>query len=143
SLRHHPGLLHGLLGRPPRLNPPRFCRRTSKAHLMRRVACFAAAIWCLVLGAAWDVAAAEIRILSGSAIETAMAELIPKFEQSSGHKVTFDFNGAIGAMTDRIERGEAADVVIVSGPQIEKLQQQRKVLFDSRADIARVGIGVF
>jgi molybdate transport system substrate-binding protein len=110
---------------------------------MRRVACFAAAIWCLVLGAAVDVAAAEIRILSGSAIETAMAELIPKFEQSSGHKVTFDFNGAIGAMTDRIERGEAADVVIVSGPQIEKLQQQGKVLFDSRADIARVGIGVF
>jgi molybdate transport system substrate-binding protein len=107
-------------------------------------ACIAAAISFLALGPAVDIATAvEVRILSGSAIETAMAELISRFEQASGHKVTSDFNGTIGGMTDRIARGEAADVVIVSRPQIENLEGQGKVLPGSRADLARVGVGVF
>src|SRR4051794_30017655 len=59
-------------------------------------------------------AAAAIRILAGSAIDTTMSELIPGFEKVSGHKVSFDFDGAIGAMTERVRRGETADVVIVS-----------------------------
>ena len=88
-------------------------------------------------------AAAQIKILAGSAIETAMAVLIPQFEQSSGHKVAFDFNGAIGAMADRVHKGEAADVVIVSGPQIDSLEKQGKVVLGSRADIAKVGVGLF
>jgi molybdate transport system substrate-binding protein len=86
---------------------------------------------------------AEIKILSGSAVQAAMAVLIPQFEQSSGHKVVFDFNGAIGAMADRVQNGEAADVVIVSGPQIEKLEKLDKVVSGSRVDVARVGIGLF
>jgi molybdate transport system substrate-binding protein len=72
-----------------------------------------------------------------------MAVLIPQFEQSSGHKVVFDFNGAIGAMADRVQKGEAADVVIVSGLQIETLEKQGKVVSGSRADIAKVGVGIF
>lgn len=104
----------------------------------------AGAVSSLLFIATTNVAAAEqIKILAGSAIETAMAVLIPQFEQSSGHKVTFDFNGAIGAMTDRVQKGEAADVVIVSGPQIETLEKQGKVVAGSRADIARVGVGLF
>ena len=72
-----------------------------------------------------------------------MGELIPRFELSSGHKVTFDFNGAIGAMTERVKNGEAADVVIVSGPQIEMLEKLGKVVSGSRVDVARVGVGLF
>src|SRR5262245_54391989 len=81
--------------------------------------------------------AAEIKILAGSAIETTMTELIPKFELASGHKVSFDFDGAIGAMTERVRRGEAADVVIVSGAQIDSLAQEVKVVVGSRVDIAK------
>jgi molybdate transport system substrate-binding protein len=88
-------------------------------------------------------AAAQIKILAGSAIETAMAVLIPQFEKSSGHKVVFDFNGAIGAMTERVRKGEAADVVIVSRQQIESLEKEGRVVSGSRADIAKVGVGVF
>src|SRR5436190_23301920 len=99
-------------------------------------AAVAAAASCLLVMASADVAAAaQIKILAGSAIETAMAVLIPQFKQSSGHKVAFDFNGAIGAMTDRVQNGEAADVVIVSGPQIDSLEKQGKVVSGSRADI--------
>lgn len=71
-----------------------------------------------------------------------MNELIPKFEQSSGHKVRFDY-GTVGGMTDRIQRGEAADVGIVSGPQIALLEKQSKIAAGSRVDLARTGVGIF
>jgi molybdate transport system substrate-binding protein len=87
--------------------------------------------------------AAEIKVLSGSAIEATMAELIPLFEKSTGHKIAFDFNGAIGAMADRVLKGEAADVVIVSGSQVDTLEKQSKVTPGSRTDIAKVGVGLF
>jgi len=57
--------------------------------------------------------------------------------------VTFDFNGAIGAMTERVQNGEAADVVIVSGQQVELLEKEGRVVSGSSADIAKVGVGVF
>jgi molybdate transport system substrate-binding protein len=72
-----------------------------------------------------------------------MTELIPKFEQSSGYKVLSDLNGAIGAMTVRIKKGEAADVAIVSGAQIDVLVREGKVLAGSRVDLAKAGVGVF
>jgi molybdate transport system substrate-binding protein len=97
----------------------------------------------LFISTADAATAAQIKVLSGSAIETAMAVLIPQFEKSSGHKVISDFNGAIGAMADRIQKGEAADVAIVSGLQIEMLEKQGKVISGSRTDIARVGVGLF
>src|SRR5438477_6682121 len=104
----------------------------------------AAAISSLLLITTADVTtAAQIKILAGSAIETAMALLIPQFEQSSEHRVTFDFNGAIGAMTDRVRKGEAADVVIVSRQQIETLEKEGKVVSGSHADIAKIGVGLF
>jgi molybdate transport system substrate-binding protein len=97
----------------------------------------------LFISTADAATAAQIKVLSGSAIETAMAVLIPQFEKSSGHKVISDFNGAIGAMADRIQKGDAADVAIVSGLQIEMLEKQGKVISGSRTDIARVGVGLF
>lgn len=97
----------------------------------------------LTIAAAELAAAAEIKILAGSAIEPPMVELIPQFEQSAGHKVRFDFDGAIGAMAERVRKGEAANVLIVSGPQIAALENLGKIVPDSRADIAKVGVGVF
>jgi molybdate transport system substrate-binding protein len=73
----------------------------------------------------------------------ALAELIPKFEQSSGHKVRTDFEGAIGQMADRVRKGEVADVVIVSGAQVDELTREGKVMAGSRRDVAKVGVGVF
>ena len=103
-----------------------------------------ATISCLSLSLIANLAtAAEIKVLSGSAVEPAMIVLIPQFEQSSGHKVGFDFDGAIGAMTKRIEKGEAADVIIVSRPQIDSLEKQGKIIPGSRVELAKLGVGVF
>lgn len=87
--------------------------------------------------------AAEIKVLAGSALDPVMSDLIRQFEQSSGHKVVLDSDGAIGAMTSRVQKGEAADVVIVSGTQIDLLAKEGKVLAGSRTDLAKVGVGIF
>ena len=87
--------------------------------------------------------AAEIKLLAGSAVTPVMVELVAKFEQSSGQKVVADLDGAIGAMTDRILKGEYADVAVVSESQIDMLVREGKVLAGSRVDLAKVGVGVF
>jgi ABC-type molybdate transport system substrate-binding protein len=33
---------------------------------------------------------AELKVLAGSGVQPVMTEIIPQFEQTSGHKVTFD-----------------------------------------------------
>src|SRR5438477_13159696 len=55
---------------------------------------------------------AEIKVVGGSAVIPVMNLLIPQFERASGHRVHADFDAAIGAVTERIEKGEPADVAI-------------------------------
>ena len=86
--------------------------------------------------------AAEIKLLSSLGVKPAMIDLIPKFEQSSGHKVTIDY-GTAGALTDRIQKGEAADVAIATQQQIANLEKQGRIAEGSPVDIAKVGVGVF
>src|SRR3954469_19803189 len=86
--------------------------------------------------------AAEIRLLSASALHPAIDALIPDFEKSSGHKITVSY-GTAGAVADRIQKGEAADVVTSSVPMIDRLQAQGKVVAGDRVIIAKVGVGAF
>src|SRR5437773_10588570 len=65
--------------------------------------------------------AAEIRLLSASALHPAIDALIPDFEKSSGHKITVAY-GTAGAVADRVQKGEPADIVISSVPMIDRLQ---------------------
>lgn len=98
-------------------------------------------LWILV--AAPSVAfSSNLKVLSGSGVQPVMIEIIPQFERTSGHKVTFDY-GTVGGMADRVQKGEVANVVIASGPQIETLEKQGKVTAGSRADLAKTGVGLF
>src|SRR6201987_4162660 len=86
--------------------------------------------------------AAEIKLLCAVALQPAMVALIPDFEKSSGHKVTVAY-GTAGAVADRVQKGEAADIVISAAPLIDQLQAQGKVVAVSHVVIAKVGVGVF
>src|SRR5438034_11259862 len=86
--------------------------------------------------------AAEIKLLCAVALHPAIGALIPDFEKSSGHKATIAY-GTAGAVANRVQKGEAADIVISAGPVIDQLQAQGKVVADSRVTIAKVGVGVF
>jgi molybdate transport system substrate-binding protein len=98
------------------------------------------ALFCITAGR--TARAAEIKVLAAVALQPGFIALIPEFEKSSGHKVTIAY-GTAGAIADRVQNGEAADIVINSAPLIDKLQAQGKVVAGSRVNIAKVGIGVF
>jgi len=86
--------------------------------------------------------AAEIKLLSASALHPVIDALIPDFEKSSGHKVTVAY-GTAGAVAERVQKGEAVDLVISAVPRIDQLQAQGKVVAGDRIVIAKVGVGAF
>ena len=93
------------------------------------------------MGAAATANAAEIRVLSAGSLKLALDQLLPNFQKSSGDTVTIDY-GTAGAIAGRIQKGELADVAIVSRSQLEMLEGQGKVAQGSRVNIASVGVGV-
>lgn len=86
--------------------------------------------------------AAEIKVLAGSAVQPVMNIIIPAFEQQSGHRVVFDY-GTVGGMAQRVERGERADLAVVSAPQMDALLKAGKILPHTRLDLGKTGVGVF
>jgi len=97
---------------------------------------------CLGITAGNTASAAEIKLLCAVALHPAIDALIPDFEKSSGHKVSVDY-GTAGAVADRVQKGDAADVVISSLPMIDRLQAEGKIVAGDRAIIAKVGVGAF
>src|SRR5262245_50061257 len=86
--------------------------------------------------------AADIKVISPIALEYVLVPLVPEFERLSGHKASTSYVTA-GQVADRIQKDEPADVVMTTGPQIDKLQKQAKVVPGTRVDLAKVGIGAF
>src|ERR1041385_1860460 len=87
--------------------------------------------------------AAEIKLLCAVALHPAIDILIPDFEKSSGHKVTVAYGNA-GAIADRFQKGEAADLLINATPLMDQLRAQGKVVAgDSSSSIAKVGVSAF
>jgi molybdate transport system substrate-binding protein len=84
----------------------------------------------------------DLRVLSGSGVQPVMNEIIPQFEQTSGHRVSIVY-GTVGEMAGRVQKGELADMVIASGPQIETLEKLGKVVPGTRTDLAKTGVGLF
>src|SRR4051812_40279615 len=85
--------------------------------------------------------AAEIKLLCAVALQPAFDALIPNFEKSSGHKVTVAYGNA-GAIADRFQKGEAADLMINAAPLMNQLRAQDKVGAGDHI-IAKVGVGAF
>ena len=85
--------------------------------------------------------AVDLQLLSPNAMKTVLNDLIPQFEQASGHRVTI-FYATASALIKEIEDGKVADVAILSPEQIEQLEEDDKVVEDSRTPIAKLEIGV-
>ena len=85
--------------------------------------------------------AAEIRVLSSGSLKAALSRLLPDFQKSSGHTAVIEY-GPAGAIVSRIDRGDAADVVIVSKSQLQKLAGNGRVLQASLVNIAGISLGV-
>src|SRR5262245_45046177 len=99
----------------------------------------AAAAGALLLAGAAQ--AAEIKVLSTQATEDAYKELVPQFEQATGHKVTTVFTGTLGA-NKRLADGENYDMLIMSSTSIDEHLKSGKLAAGSRIDLARSGVGI-
>ena len=84
--------------------------------------------------------AAEITAISTGSFKEVLGELGPAFEKSTGHKVTAAFAGT-DEIVRRLGAGEPLDIVIAPAIWIDDLIKRGLVVADSRADVARSGIG--
>ena len=87
------------------------------------------------------MSAAEIKVFSSPAARSALLEIAPQFEHSTGHKLLVDFTN-IAACKKRIAAGEAFDVAFVSPILIDELLQQGKIAAGTRLNVGRTGLGV-
>lgn len=85
--------------------------------------------------------ASDISFLCASALQGSMQTLLPEFEAASGHHVTVQY-GNIGTNTERVRRGDAADLAIVSPAQFDSLQKDGKVSSSVSAVIGKTGFAV-
>ena len=84
---------------------------------------------------------AEINVKAGAATTSVLKELGPQFERATSHRIVFEF-GLSGTFKRQIEAGEPFDIAIIAPTMLDDLIKQGKIVSDTRADFARVGIGV-
>jgi molybdate transport system substrate-binding protein len=96
---------------------------------------------CLVGLLCAQAQAAEVKVLTTGAMKAVVLELVPQFEKETGHKVVVE-NDTAGGVAKRIEGGEAVDVAVNTPNGLNDLAAKGKVVAGSRANVARVGVGV-
>lgn len=101
-----------------------------RRHAMRAVAL-------LLCAAAHAAFAAEIRVLSGGAIEPGVRPVIAAFEKVSGHTVALGFATA-PQIRERVAAGERFDVLIAPPAVLDALTIDKA----QRVPIGSVGLGV-
>jgi len=90
----------------------------------------------------WTTAeATEVRVFSANGMREVMEDLGPKFEHATTHRPTFSF-GTLGVIVQRIQNGEAADVIILPRQGIDRLINDGKANAGTVTVLARAGIGV-
>ena len=87
------------------------------------------------------LSAAELHVYSGGAPQETLKLLAPEFEKATNRSVAFTF-AVVGAIQQRLEAGEKADVVLLPVPLISALEAAGKIRPGSRSLLARVGIAV-
>lgn len=113
--------------------------RTPRRKFPHLLAAKFAFIALLAQGVAAD--AADVKVMAGAAMRGAFGELLPQFERATGHKVAIEY-GAGTNFRKQIEGGEAFDLVIIDGSEVDELIKQGKIAGDTRADVVRAAIGV-
>jgi molybdate transport system substrate-binding protein len=106
-----------------------------------RIVLLGLAMVVMAAGAPRGAVGAEIKVLTAGAFKQVLLALLPDFERTSGHKVTVE-NDTVGALTKRIAGGEAFDLAVLTPKAVDDLAKEGKFAAGSRANLARVGVGV-
>jgi molybdate transport system substrate-binding protein len=84
---------------------------------------------------------AEIKVLSSVALTSALDELAPIFERTTGNKLVIDYGVAI-QLRERFLAGEAADVMILTRQLMDDLQKQGKLTTGSLMNLGGTAVAV-
>jgi molybdate transport system substrate-binding protein len=112
-----------------------FVAKTVEALAISAMAAFS------VLAALDAAQAAELKVLSSTALKAAMQELAPQFERTTEYKLAIAF-GPTASLKQQIEAGATFDLALITPAAIDDLIKQSKIDAATRRDIARTGIGV-
>jgi len=82
-----------------------------------------------------------LRVLSTLAVKGAFAELAARFQAAGGVHIDADFAPTL-ALLDRLRRGEAADVVILTREGLSEMLSEHRVAAASYVDIAKSWVGI-
>jgi molybdate transport system substrate-binding protein len=100
-----------------------------------------AIFFCLFLFPSLALAQTELRIFVTGAMKEPVEELGAAFARRSGHTLVY-ISDTTGVLQKRLSAGEKADLIVMAAPGIETLRKEKRVVAESRIDLARVLIGV-
>ena len=83
----------------------------------------------------------SLSVLSTLAVKGAFAELAARFQAAGGARIDADFAPTL-ALLDRLRRGEAADVVILTREGLSEMLAEHRVAAASYVDIAKSWVGI-
>jgi molybdate transport system substrate-binding protein len=107
-----------------------------------RFKCAVAACGVLVMMASsGSLTAAELRLLAGGAMTNVWADIKPKFEAASGHKLEIFF-GTTPNLIKEATSGKAFDLAVVPVDVMKDTAARAKFVAGPTIDIAYVGLGV-
>ena len=106
-----------------------------QTSLAKRFALAAASGLVSCLLAATAGSAAEIKVLTSVALTSALNQVAPNFEQTTGNKLNIGYS-LIADIRKRMLEGETADVIILSRPVMDELDKQQKFASGSITNIA-------
>jgi molybdate transport system substrate-binding protein len=87
------------------------------------------------------VAAADLVVLSAGAVESAILTLAAHYEREVGRDVDVTF-GTGPELTKRLAGGGTADVLIAPSSVMAHAVKSGKIVTDTQAEVARVGVGI-
>jgi molybdate transport system substrate-binding protein len=95
-------------------------------------------VFCLAAGVA---SAAEIKVLSGGAVEPGLEAFAHQVKREMGHELKIQFNTA-PQIAKRLASGDVYDILISPPGVIEAAIKEGKVVAETRVPVGRVGAGI-
>jgi molybdate transport system substrate-binding protein len=89
----------------------------------------------------WEATLAKLKVMCARSMHLAVGALGKAFADANGHQIEFDF-GTVGALQDKLDAGETADVLILAVPGIDKLEKAGALVPGSRKNVAKTFIAV-
>jgi len=99
------------------------------------------AVFFLGAGMTTGASAAEVKVLSGGAVEPGLHAFAEQVKRELGHDLKIQFN-TTPQIVKRLAAGDVYDIVIVTPAVIDQAAKDGKVVADTRVPVGRVGAGI-